>query len=257
MSLHRINGSYRQTLPLLCSLQGLAEDNPYTHAFSPEEHLLPSYSLGRTLGLCTPTRGLWGRARASAEVENNQPCLANQLQSWGNDPPEPGHTGLIPREWDKSQGNQWTLMSQNLFMEKLRQMTLKDFQCREWWMRSVVAAAAAAVTIITIYKESLFLRNNCFWNVSLAGARSTAFPERGIFLTPCALGYQGSERHGVPCPVDQQQRRNYSPGILFPGAALTSTSPVRGREYHQPAAEDKNVTSPIDENLSSPGFWNK
>jgi len=48
----------------------------------------------------------------------------------------------------------------------------------------------------------------------------------------------------------EQPRGNGSTDILLPGAALPGT----GREHHQPAAEDKSTTGPIDEDLFSTGF---
>lgn len=41
-------------------------------------------------------------------------------------------------------------------------------------------------------------------------------------------------------------------GILLPRTSLTSTAPARGKEHHQPVAEEKRVTSPIDEDLFHP-----
>lgn len=119
-------------------------------------------------------------------------------------------------------------------------------------MQSVVAAAA--VTIIIINKESLFLPDNCLLNISPVEAGSTAFPERGIFLTPLRYGMSGRCKAWSPCPADWQLRGNSFPGILLPWAALTRTAPARGREHRQPAAEGKSVTRPIDEDLFSPGF---
>lgn len=98
-----------------------------------------------------------------------------------------------------------------LLIKKLRQMRLKAFQGREWWMQSAVAAAAA---IITNNEEWLFFNFNCLWKASLVEAGSTAFPDRGIFLISCAVVCQCEAQS--PCPAEQYSRENVSLGILLP-----------------------------------------
>lgn len=119
-------------------------------------------------------------------------------------------------------------------------------------MQSVVAAAAA-VTIITINKELLFLPHNCLLKCFPGRSCINCFPREGDFSDhPCAVAV--GVRHGAPAPPAGRLRGNGSTSILLAGAALTSAAPARGREHRQPAAADKSVASPIDEDLFSPGF---
>lgn len=110
--------------------------------------------------------------------------------------------------------------------------------------------------LLLLIKNCSLFPINCLWNVAPVEAGSTASRERGIFPTPCAC--QSSERDGdPPCPADQQPRGNGFAGILLPRTSLTSTAPARGKEHHQPLAVERRVTSPIDEDLFRPWFWNE
>lgn len=122
-------------------------------------------------------------------------------------------------------------------------MRLKAFQCREWWMQSAVAAAAVA--IITNNEEWFFFNFNCLWKVSLVEAGLTAFPDRGIFLTPCAVVCQCNVRHGASALLNSNQ-----------GRMFLWESRSRGCCHQHclcawegaPQACDKGITSPIEEN---------
>lgn len=110
-------------------------------------------------------------------------------------------------------------------------------------MQSIVAAAAVA--IITINEEWLFLHYNCLWNVSLVEAGSTAFPERGIFLTPCAVVCQCNVRHGVPALLNSNQGRMF----LWKSCSHGCSHQLCSWAWEgAPPACDKGITSPIDEN---------
>jgi len=102
--LHRISSSQKKAFPLLLLIAGTCRGQlACSHHLPRVAHSISGYGLGRTLGLRTSARGLWGRPWASAEVGKHQPSPAKQLWLQSNYPPK---LGLNPREWDESQGNQ-------------------------------------------------------------------------------------------------------------------------------------------------------
>lgn len=115
-------------------------------------------------------------------------------------------------------------------------------------MQSIVVAADA-ITVITINKESLALPHKLPLKCCSSRTRINCFPREGDFFRPLVLWHVRAVK-GMETPPAAEG--NGFAGILLPRTSLTSTAPARGKEHHQPVAEEKRVTSPIDEDLFHP-----